>query len=216
MAPTAFAASIASIWIVRAQPIQNTDLTSGQKARLRTEAALARKEAWLKFGTRAAFAVAERGLALIETLKALPLIAGYHPFRHELNTLPLLGALHSKGFHIALPRMEKGPALSFRQWCPDSTLEKGRLGVREPQETEPVINPAVILVPLLAFDRKGNRLGYGAGYYDASLRGLRSGRSVVAIGIGFDEQEFPEVPREPQDETLDMILTPSRVIACGG
>ena len=72
-----------------------------------------------------------------------------------------------------------------------------------------------MLVPLLAFDRSGGRLGYGAGYYDAALRKMRQRGPVAAIGIAFDEQEFPEVPQEPQDEPLDTILTPSRVIACG-
>jgi len=70
-------------------------------------------------------------------------------------------------------------------------------------------------VPLLGFDISGNRLGYGAGYYDAGLRHLRRERSVTAIGLAFDEQEFPAIPHEPQDERLDMILTPSRVIRCG-
>ena len=78
------------------------------------------------------------------------------------------------------------------------------------------MQPALVLVPLVAFDRKGNRLGYGAGYYDACLRDMRARQRVTAIGVAFDEQEFTDIPREPQDEPLDMILTPSRVIACGG
>jgi 5-formyltetrahydrofolate cyclo-ligase len=78
------------------------------------------------------------------------------------------------------------------------------------------MDPPVLLVPVVAFDRKGARLGYGAGYYDACLRGMKGRQRVLAIGLAFDEQELPEIPCEPQDEPLDMILTPSRVIACGG
>ncbi len=92
---------------------------------------------------------------------------------------------------------------------------RGRFGIHEPADSEAELVPTALLVPLLAFDRRGNRLGYGAGYYDAALRNLRSAGRVVAIGIGFDEQEFPGIPREAHDEPLDMILTPTRVIACG-
>jgi 5-formyltetrahydrofolate cyclo-ligase len=88
-------------------------------------------------------------------------------------------------------------------------------GLSEPAAGGPEAIPSVVLVPLLAFDSKGNRLGYGAGYYDAALRDLRQRGPVIAIGLGFDEQQFPAIPQEPQDEPLDMILTPSRIIACG-
>jgi 5-formyltetrahydrofolate cyclo-ligase len=85
----------------------------------------------------------------------------------------------------------------------------------EPAGDLPEVVPAILLVPLLAFDNKGNRLGYGAGYYDTALRDLRLRGHVIAIGLGFDEQQVSEIPREPQDEPLDLILTPSRAIACG-
>ena len=78
------------------------------------------------------------------------------------------------------------------------------------------MHPPIIFVPLVAFDRLGNRLGYGAGYYDACLRDMRAHQRILAIGVAFDEQEFREIPRELQDEPLNMILTPSRVIAVGG
>ena len=109
-----------------------------------------------------------------------------------------------------------GPSLTFRKWSPGTPLERGKFGLQEPGEAHPELLPNLVLVPLLAFDRKGNRLGYGAGYYDAALRKLRRPGPVIAIGVGFDEQEFPDIPHEPQDEPLDMILTPSRIIACGG
>ena len=115
-----------------------------------------------------------------------------------------------------MPRTGKNLALAFREWTPGSALEQGKFGVAEPLETQPAIHPTIVFVPLVAFDRKGNRLGYGAGYYDAYLRDVRGRQRVLAIGVAFDEQEFPEILREPQDEPLDMILTPSRVLACGG
>jgi 5-formyltetrahydrofolate cyclo-ligase len=140
--------------------------------------------------------------------------AGYQPIRDELDPLPLLRALHETGYAIALPRTEEGFTLSFREWQPGCALERGKFGLSEPGEAQPRLFPAIVLTPLLAFDRQGNRLGYGAGYYDWALRDLRRRQPVVAIGIAFDEQEFPEIPREPQDEPLDLILTPSRAIPC--
>jgi 5-formyltetrahydrofolate cyclo-ligase len=100
-------------------------------------------------------------------------------------------------------------------WTPGSPLRRGMAGLSEPHAADPEAIPGAVLVPLLAFDAAGNRLGYGAGYYDAALRALRRTARVIAIGLGFDEQQLPDIPREPQDETLDMILTPTRVIACG-
>jgi 5-formyltetrahydrofolate cyclo-ligase len=136
--------------------------------------------------------------------------------RGELDPLLLLSTLHAAGFDIALPCAGDGPSLTFRRWAPGSDLTRGRFGVAEPLAAQPIAEPAIIFAPLVAFDRKGNRLGYGAGYYDACLRLLRSRRRVIAIGLAFDEQEVPEIPCEPQDEPLDMILTPSRILACGG
>ncbi len=142
--------------------------------------------------------------------------AGYFPLPGELDPLPLLSALLDKGWRIALPVTRPGPDLIFREWNPGLPLERGKFGLKQPSDANPEVVPDIVLVPLLAFDRKGNRLGYGAGYYDAALRRLRRRGPVAAIGIAFDEQEFLEVPQEPQDETMDMILTPSRIIACGG
>lgn len=187
---------------------------SGQKAKLRVESASRRKEIALKFGALAAQAIAETGMPFIESLNLPREVGGYHALRHELDPAPLLDSLHSKRFRIGLPRTGEGPSLSFREWRPGCPLERGKLGVFEPSPMQPAMQPAIVLVPVLAFDRRGNRLGYGAGYYDACLRDLRSGRRVIAIGIAFDEQEFPEIPREPQDEPLDTVLTPSGIIAC--
>ena len=203
--------------IVRPESIHHWHPKSEEKARLRAEALSRRKEICLKSGASAAQAVAAKGVPLIQSFGP-DAIGGYHALRAELDPLLLLTALQDGGFRIALPCMSKGPApaLTFREWTPGSALHRRKFGVREPAETQPAMDPPVLLVPLVAFDRKGARLGYGAGYYDACLRGMRARQRVLAIGLAFDEQELPEIPCEPQDEPLDMILTPSRVIACGG
>jgi 5-formyltetrahydrofolate cyclo-ligase len=92
---------------------------------------------------------------------------------------------------------------------------RGKLGLSEPKEENLALDPDFVLVPLLAFDRKGHRLGYGAGYYDAALRAARQKSAVVAVGVGFSEQEFDDIPQESQDERLDFVLTPSGFIRCG-
>ncbi len=159
--------------------------------------------------------IAEKGVPLVRSFGAVGAVGGYRALRCELDPLPFLTALHAEGFRITLPRTGEGTTLSFRKWEPGAPLEQGKFGVQEPAESEPAMQPTLIFVPLVAFDRKGNRLGYGAGYYDACLRDMRARGRVAAIGVAFDEQEFPDIPREPQDESLDMILTPSRIIDCG-
>jgi 5-formyltetrahydrofolate cyclo-ligase len=204
-----------SAGIVRAKSIHQLHLKSEQKTRLRAEALSLRKKIWLKSGGSAAQAIAGKGVPLIQSFGLSGAIGGYHAIRAELDPLPLLAALHANGFCIALPCVSEGDdALTFREWMPGSDLKRGKFGVAEPAATQPATQPSILFVPLVAFDRKGNRLGYGAGYYDASLRDMRARQPVLAIGVAFDEQEFPDIPREPQDEPLDMILTPKRVLAC--
>ena len=141
--------------------------------------------------------------------------AGYFPVHDELDPIPLMQALHENGSCTALPAIRPGPDLAFRRWPPGGPLKHGKYGLQEPGGDCAELMPDIVLVPLLAFDRNGGRLGYGGGYYDAALRRMRGAAPVTAIGIAFDEQEVPEVPQEPQDERLGLILTPSRVIACG-
>ncbi len=166
-------------------------------------------------GAEARKGLTARGVPFLGGMQASA-AAGYFPIRDELDPLPLLRALYDKGLRIALPVVRPGPDLIFREWNPSLPLERGKFGLQQPGDGHRELFPDIVLVPLLAFDRKGNRLGYGAGYYDAALRRLRRRGPVAAIGIAFDEQEFFEVPQEPQDETMDVILTPSRIIACGG
>jgi 5-formyltetrahydrofolate cyclo-ligase len=104
--------------------------------------------------------------------------------------------------------------LQFRRWSPGDPLRTVQWGIREPAEAAPVVEPDVLLVPLLAFDRGGHRLGYGGGYYDRTLRALRSRRPVTAVGLAFAEQEVDAVPHLDYDERLDWVLTPLGAIRC--
>ena len=135
-------------------------------------------------------------------------IAGYWPLGSELDVRPLLLHLKTGGRSVALPVSgPRGQALTFRDWDPAHPLAAGRYGIQEPGADRPELVPAVLLVPMLAFDRDGHRLGYGAGYYDRTLDALRAIRPVLAVGTAFAVQEMDAVPRGAHDERLDWILT---------
>lgn len=135
-------------------------------------------------------------------------VAGYWPLGSELDVRPLLLHLRTGGRSIALPVSgPRGQALTFRDWDPALPLAAGRYGIQEPGADRFEVVPAVLLVPMLAFDRSGHRLGYGAGYYDRTLDALRAIRPVLAVGMAFAAQEIDAVPHGAHDERLDWILT---------
>ena len=106
--------------------------------------------------------------------------------------------------------IKRGQPLAFRQWQSGDALVKRKWGILEPIDSRPAnLTPDVLLLPLLAFDSAGWRLGYGGGFYDRTLAKLRSRRPVLAIGLAFDQQEVDAVPHSAYDERLDMILTPT-------
>ena len=122
-------------------------------------------------------------------------------------------SLAEQGATTALPSIAAQHApLIFRAWREGDPVHRGALGISEPRpEAEPV-QPTIVLVPLSAFDRRGQRIGYGAGHYDRALGLLRLHTSVVAIGLAFATQEIDEVPAEPHDVALDFVLTEQEII----
>jgi 5-formyltetrahydrofolate cyclo-ligase len=138
------------------------------------------------------------------------IISAYWPMRDELDTRKLLVKLHGEGTQCALPVMQhKDKPLSFRRWRPSDVLEEASFGVAEPMSDQPILIPEIMLVPLLAVDGNGNRLGYGGGYYDRTLLQRRQGREgpVVAVGVAYDAQRVPVVPHDEGDARLDWLIT---------
>jgi 5-formyltetrahydrofolate cyclo-ligase len=135
-------------------------------------------------------------------------VSGFWPIGSEIDLAPLLRALAARGHTVALP-VVAGPdrPLVFRAWREGDEMAEGPYGIREPLEGAPEVTPQVLLVPLLAFDRTGYRLGYGGGYYDRSLAGLRARGNVIAIGAAWAAQEVPAVPHDEHDQPLDWMLT---------
>ncbi len=161
-------------------------------------------------------------LAVRDRIAALDLpegsVGGYWPLGSELDVRPALIHLATLGHGAALPVSgPRGTALLFRDWEPDHAMVAGRYGILEPgAERAVVAHPAVLLVPLLAFDRAGHRLGYGAGYYDRTLEALRAAGPVLAVGVAFAAQEVGAVPRADHDERLDWIVTERETLRIGG
>ena len=145
-----------------------------------------------------------------------PIVSVFLPIRDEPDTRPLLAALAEAGFATALPvTPPRGQPLRFRAWRIGESLAAGRFGTAEPPPESPEREPDLLFVPLAAFDRRGFRLGYGAGYYDGALERLRRSKSVLAVGVAFAAQEVARVPTEPHDQRLDALVTEHGLITFG-
>ena len=136
-------------------------------------------------------------------------IAGYVPLNHEADPGALLAEAQRRGYRTCLPRVaERAQPLKFLEWAPGDPLAGGAHGTREPMTGRPELQPDIIVVPMLAFDPAGLRLGYGGGYYDRTLAGLReAGHDVLAVGLAYAEQGTDRLPADPHDQRLDWIVT---------
>jgi 5-formyltetrahydrofolate cyclo-ligase len=135
------------------------------------------------------------------------------PLKSEINPLPLLRKLADGGAALALPVVAgRGKPLIMRSWQWGEPLVAGVWGIREPAPEAPTVDPDILLVPLLAFDRNGHRIGYGAGYYDLTIARLRAKKPIVAVGIAFAAQEVETVPITASDAPLDLVLTENETI----
>jgi 5-formyltetrahydrofolate cyclo-ligase len=142
-------------------------------------------------------------------------VAGYSPVRSECDPVPLMRSLAGKGAQLALPVVEKDKTLSFAEWRQGEQLAAGPFGILQPRASALDVEPDIILVPLVGFDRAMHRIGYGVGYYDRALKALRAKKPVIAIGIAFAIQEIDAVVANAHDEHLDLVLTEREVIDPG-
>jgi len=150
-------------------------------------------------------------------VKAGAIVSGFFPLKSEINPMPLMRKLAEAGAQLALPVIAgRGHPLIMRAWTFGAPLKAGQWGIREPTDEAPEVAPDILIVPLAAFDRSGHRIGYGAGYYDMTIRALRSQKPVTAIGIAFAAQEIPRVPATERDERLDLVLTEKETIDLRG
>lgn len=177
------------------------------------EKAAARKAAFAR--RKAAFDTATAGQAahLSEVLAGYRgvALAGYMPIRTEINPLPAMAEASAYG-DVGVPVIAaEATPLDFSRWTPEGALREGPFGARVPLADD-FFEPEIVIVPLVAFDRRGGRLGYGGGFYDRTLERLRAKRATLAIGFAFAAQEAEGLPLEATDQPLDMIVTEAGVI----
>ncbi len=191
-------------------------MNDNPKAALRTQAAVKRAEAF------EANPLAGQTAAAILPREATPkpgsVVSGYAPIRTEIDPGPLMLRLQALGARLALPvTPPKGSrgGLVFRLWEPHHPLARGHFQVDEPLASAPEVEPDLLLVPLLAFDKARHRLGYGAGYFDRTLERLRATKTVTAIGLAYAVQEVDLIPAGAHDQRLDAVLTERAYIAPG-
>jgi len=148
------------------------------------------------------------------------IVAAYHPRGSELDPWPVVEAILSvdPGFaQAALPvAVERDAPLRFRLWRPGDRLVPDAVGVPSPARSAPEVSPNLVIAPLLAFDRKGGRLGQGGGHYDRTLANLRRDRPVFVLGLAYAGQEIDAVPTDRHDQRLDAVLTETAFIEVGG
>ncbi len=156
--------------------------------------------------TRAGFADAIARFADDLALAPGAIVAGYFPFRDEADPRALMAALSAKGHSLALPTVTPDKPLVFRAWKMGDAMHTNAAAynIPEPLADAPQIVPALVLVPLLAFDAHGHRLGYGGGFYDRTLDALKT---AAAVGVAYAGQEVPPLPREAHDHPLDAVVT---------
>lgn len=140
-------------------------------------------------------------------------ISGFLPIRSEADIGPLMERFRLRGARLCVPVILDKETIVFRELAENSALVSGTFGTAQPGPDAAELEPDILLVPLSAFDREGQRIGYGAGYYDRAIARLREkGLARQLIGIAFDCQEVPSVPAEPHDVPLDAILTESGLV----
>jgi 5-formyltetrahydrofolate cyclo-ligase len=143
-------------------------------------------------------------------------VAGYRPIHDEIDPTPLVETFHCEQARLALPCVTgAGEPLIFRSWAPGQTLAPGAFKVDEPEASAPEVRPQLILAPMLGFDHRGRRLGYGAGFYDRTIRRLRDAGPVTVVGLAFSAQRLSETPTDRYDMPVDWVVTESGALRCG-
>ena len=139
------------------------------------------------------------------------IIGGYYPVNFEIDDLKLLEKFEKKNFNISLPVVKKNFQMDFYQWSFSDPLKINKYGIPEP-ETKNIVYPDVLLIPLVAFDKNLNRLGYGGGYYDRLITSLSKKKKIIKIGLALTVQKVDKVPINVYDQKLDYIVTNKYII----
>jgi 5-formyltetrahydrofolate cyclo-ligase len=190
----------------RSAPLnESTNEIAEQKAILRGHMMEIRSEAAARDPDAAARLAARFPIKLYERYG--PVVAGYLAIGDELDPAPLLARLAGQGARIVLPRVESDGSMTFRD-ATNAQLEKGPFGTTQPSAVSEIVRPNLVLTPLLAFDARGRRLGYGKGHYDRAIALLRSTGRVFYLGLAYAQQQVDAIPIDKHDLLLDWVETP--------
>jgi 5-formyltetrahydrofolate cyclo-ligase len=151
--------------------------------------------------------IADRAMAIIADQRP-GVVAAYLPIRSECDPRDIIARVHAASVEIVLPRVADSQTLEFRRYRPGDPLVAGALGTQSPLPDQAILDPDLVILPLVGFDRTGMRLGHGRGYYDRAIAALAArGVRPTLVGIGFAAQEVEAIPAEPHDARLDWIVT---------
>ena len=139
------------------------------------------------------------------------IVGGYYPVNFEIDDLKILQELEKRKIRIALPKIKKNFSMEFYLWSFNDPLSINKYGIPEPILNKEKVHPDILIVPMVAFDSKLNRLGYGGGYYDRKIKLLKKNKNFLAIGLAFNFQKHSLIPVSKYDEKLDYIVTNQKI-----
>ena len=137
------------------------------------------------------------------------IIGGYYPYNYEVDTIKILETFEKLNFQISLPKIKKNSQMNFYSWSIQDPLTINKYGIPEPT-SDKIVYPNILLVPLVAFDKHFNRIGYGGGFYDRYIKKIKKNKKIITIGLGFNFQKIKKIPINKYDIKLDFVVTNKR------
>lgn len=138
--------------------------------------------------------------------KSGKIVGGYYPYNYEIDTINILKEFEKKNYNISLPKIKKNAQMNFFHWSTSDPLTINKYGIPEPTSNK-VIYPNILLVPLVAFDKNFNRVGYGGGFYDRYIKKIKKNKKIITIGLAYSFQKIKKVPINSNDIRLDFVIT---------
>ena len=181
------------------------------KQRIRENYLKIRKKKYFELSQKNKTFIAKQVTKLCIKYKIVKL-ALYCPINYELNILSAINKFKTKKLEICLPVIERNNNMIFKEWKINEPFYINRIGILEPNNKNKKINPQMILVPLVAYDKFKNRIGYGKGFYDRFFNKFSNRKNILSVGIAFDFQKTNIIPEEKHDKKLNYILTEKSIV----
>ena len=147
----------------------------------------------------------ENILEILKRKNNCKVIGGYYPYNHEVDTIEILDKLEKKNFKISLPKIKKNSQMNFFSWSKDDPLLINKQGIPEPLSKK-IIYPDILLVPIVAYDKDFNRIGYGGGFYDRYIKKIKKMKNILTIGLAHSFQKIKKVPTNKNDIKLNYVI----------